>query len=608
MSRARIALVALALAIVAGALAAVPAGAQDDGGSSSSSGSNEVLRLGWAEEPRTMNPYVGQDEENYNVWAINWSFLVGVDPEDLSLAPGIASDWEISEDQRTISFEIDPDLNWSDGEPVTSKDVKFSLESLGTDGALFAGYTSSIDRIRTPDPKTAIIETSRPDARIVGGLNVYILPEHIWGKVPAEDLTGNYQPELPLVGTGPYVVTEFDRGRLLTMERNPEYDGPEPAYDEIQYIKYGNQDAAERALTLGEIDILPEVEASSFARIAEEPDIETVNSPVPGYTQLAFNLCNADQCPENEVNPAIQDADVRHAIAFSIDRQRLVDIATRGTSFVANGILPSFYRAFYTEPNETYDYDPDVANQILDDAGWVPGEDGVRERDGERLEFELAVRSESPFTIQMARLIAEQGEAIGVKWNVSVISTDRLYELTTAKVDGKPAPDFDTFIWGWGGDSYDPSFLLSILTTGEIGASSDSFWSNPEYDRLYREQLGTFDTDERRELIAQMIDIAQEDLPYLVLTEDPALQAYRTDRIEETETVCPAETGDLFCNQTSAAGLLNLTPATGASAAAGGTTAAPGLYGLVGLVLGFAGGVLATRRRGGGREPLELAE
>ncbi|UJA20822.1 ABC transporter substrate-binding protein [Thermoleophilia bacterium SCSIO 60948] len=605
MNRVRLAVLALLLAVLAGALVAIPAQAQDDGGGSSS---DEVLRLGWAEEPRTMNPYVGQDEENYNVWAINWSFLVGLDPEDLSLAPGIASDWQVSEDRKTVSFEIDPDLNWSDGEPVTSKDVKFSLESLGTDGALFAGYTSSIEKIETPDPKTVVIKTKRPDARIVGGLNVYILPEHIWGKVPPEDLTGNYQPELPLVGTGPYVVTEFDRGRLLTMERNPEYDGPEPAYDEIQYIKYGSQDAAERALTLGEIDILPEVEAASFERLGEDENIETISSPIPGYTQLAFNLCSPEICPDNEVNPAIQDRDVRHAIAFSIDRDRLNEIASRGTSFVANGILPSFYKAFYTEPDETYAYDPDVANQILDEAGWEVGEDGVRERDGERLEFDLAVRSESPYTIQMARLIAEQGEEVGVKWNVDVVSTDRLYELTTATVDGNPAPDFDTFIWGWGGDAYDPSFLLSILTTDEIGASSDSFWSNPTYDDLYEQQLETFDTDERREIIAEMINIAQEDLPYLVLTEDPALQAYRTDSIEETGTVCPAEDGDLFCNQTSAAGLLNLTPATGASSSAEGTTAAPGLSGLVGLAIGFVGGALVFRRRGGGREPLELAE
>ena len=123
---------------------------------------------------------------------------------------------------------------------------------------------------------------------------------------------------------------------------------------------------------------------------------------------------------------------------------------------------------------------------MLDDAGWVLNDDGIREKDGERLEFDLYVRSESPFTIQMAKLIAEQTEEIGVEFNVQVVSTDKLTELTVRKVDGKPAPEFDTFIWGWGGDPYDPSFLLSLMTTDEIGASSDAFYSNPEYDRAVR--------------------------------------------------------------------------------------------------------------------------
>ena len=88
----------------------------------------------------------------------------------------------------------------------------------------------------------------------------------------------------------------------------------------------------------------------------------------------------------------------------------------------------------------------------------------------------------------MAKLIAEQAIEIGVEFNVKAVSTEKLTELTVRKVDGKPAPEFDTFIWGWGGDPYDPSFLLSLMTTDEIGASSDAFYSNPEYDRLFEEQ------------------------------------------------------------------------------------------------------------------------
>ena len=224
------------------------------------------------------------------------------------------------------------------------------------------------------------------------------------------------------------------------------------------------------------------------------------------------------------------------------------------------------------------------------------------------LSFDLFVRSESQSDIQAARLVAEMAAEIGVEFNVQVVSVDKLTELTVQKVDGKPAPDFDTFIWGWGGDPYDPSFLLSLLTTGEIGASSDAFYSNPEYDRLFEEQSSEFDTEARKEIISEMVAITQRDLPYLVLTEDPNLQAYRTDKLTNVEPQCPAEEGDLFCEQVSYQPLLTLAPASGAAASddGGGSTVIIVIVAVV-LLGGAALLVLRSRRRRD-REPLEVEE
>src|SRR5687768_13361391 len=124
---------AMAVLFAVGALAllAVPGQAQEKEGS-------EVLRIGWGQDPQTLNPFVALDEENFNVWAINWDLLVNFDPEDLSTAPGIATDWEVSEDQKSVTFELDPDRVWSDGEPITSHDVKFTYETLGAEGDIFS--------------------------------------------------------------------------------------------------------------------------------------------------------------------------------------------------------------------------------------------------------------------------------------------------------------------------------------------------------------------------------------------------------------------------------------------------------------------------------------
>jgi peptide/nickel transport system substrate-binding protein len=596
---------ALAMVLCVAIAIVASAGAQDSKGDS---GGKSILKIGWAQAPHTLNPFVGQDEEDYSVWAINWDLPINFSEQDLTPAPGIVDSWDVSPDKKTVTFHLVKDANWSDGEPITSKDVKYSLDVLGGNGALFTSYTDNITSIDTPDPETVVIQTKRPDARIVGGLFIYVLPEHIWGKVPVKDLTGSYQPDLPLVGSGPYIVTEFDPDRLLTMERNPEFRGPEPKFDEIQFIKYGNQDAVERALQLGEVDLVPEVSAANFDRLSTTSDIQTFKAASPAYTELAFNVCPENLCPDAERNPAVEDRAVRQAVAYAVDRDRINAIAARDTSFPGHGILPPFYKSFYQQPADDYPFDPEKAKQILDDAGWVENGDGPRTQGDEELSFNLYVRSESPYNVQAAKLIAEQAQDVGIDFNVQVVSTDKLYDLTVRKSDGKPAPAYDTFIWGWGGDPYDPSFLLSILTTDEIGGSSDSFYSNPAYDKLFDEQAGSFDTAERKDIITRMVAMTQRDLPYLVLTYDPNLQAYRTDRLANVHPVCPEDdTGDAFCDQTSYEPLLSIAPgsASGESGGGGSTVAIIAVVVVAAGLVGFF--VVRSRRRREG-EALEVEE
>src|SRR5687767_3529305 len=162
------------VAALAVAVTALPAGAQDDGGE------KKVLKVGWEQDPQTLNPFVAQDDENFTVWAFNWDLLVNFNPDDLSPAPGIAESWEVSEDKKTVTFKLVEGAKWSDGEPITSKDVKYSLEQLGGNGLIFTGYTSNVTSVETPDDLTVVVKTDRPDARIVGGLFIYMLPEHVY--------------------------------------------------------------------------------------------------------------------------------------------------------------------------------------------------------------------------------------------------------------------------------------------------------------------------------------------------------------------------------------------------------------------------------------------
>ena len=309
---------------------------------------------------------------------------------------------------------------------------------------------------------------------------------------------------------------------------------------------------------------------------------------------------------------------MRQAIAFAIDRERINEIGARGTAFAGHGLLPSYYKDFYTEPEGELRLPVRPRPRARDarGGGWVEGDGGVREKDGQRLSFNLYVRSESQENIQYARLVKEMAAQIGVEFRVEVVSVDRLTELTVQQVDGKPAPDFDTFIWGWGGDPYDPGLLLALVTTKQIGGSSDSFYSNPEYDRLYEQQSGEFDVDARRELVRQMIELTQRDLPYIVLTVDPILQAYRTDRISGAEQQCPKPDGDLICDQVAYAPWLAMAPVDrvddrqpdhGRGGDDGGGTS-PVLYIVIALVaIGVIAAIFAIfRRRRADREAIEV--
>ncbi len=607
MSLRRLPAVLAAMALVALALAA-PGGAADEG-SGADAGSGGVLKIGWAQDPATLNPYVGLDEEDYDVWAVNWDLPIGFSPKDLSPVPGIVKSWSLSEDKKTVTFELEPGVKWSDGVPVTAADVKFSLESLGGHGALFTSYVESITKIETPDPETVVIHTSEPDTRMIGGLLVYVIPKHVWGKVPLKELTGSYKPQLPLVGSGPFIVTKFEKGRILVMERNPEFRGSAPNYDKIEFVKYGNQDAVERAVQVGEVDLDLEVASSSFQRLGEAANVETLRGSSPSYTQLSFNVCPEDLCPDAKRNPAVTERAVRQAVGYAVDRDRVNQIATRGNSFVAYGILPSYYKAFYSKPELDYEYDPEKAEELLDEAGWEAQGGGPRKRGDEELKLNLYVRSESTYNIQAAKLVAEQARKVGIEFDVQVVSTEKLTEITTQEVDGKMAPEYDTFIWGWGGDPYDPSFLLSILTSEEIGGSSDSFFSNAEYDRLYRAQTAEFDVAKRKEIIERMVAIAQEELPYLVLSYDPTLQAYRSDQIANVRPVCPeGPDGDAICAAVSYQPLIEL-EAGSAGGGGGGSSGGGTALAILGMVVVGTVAFFLGRSRGRREaEPLEIEE
>ncbi len=615
-------------------LAALAASSFAASASSAAAADKKVLKLGWSNDSDTLNPFVSQLTQSYQIWALTWDFLTSFSPKDLTPQPGLAKSWTVSPDKRTITFTMIQGAKWSDGQPITAADVKYSLSVFAPNSLNFAGYVENVTSVTTPDPSTVVVKLSKPDARIIGDLYMFMLPAHIWSKVPLKTLKSSYQPKLPMVGSGPYVVTQYSRNHIIKLERNPTFRGPKPLYDEIDYIKYGSQDAADRALTLGEVDVEPTVQGSSAARLGAQKGITVVTQPSQEFDELAFNVCSPADCPSLKRNPALRDATVRNAISLAIDRGKINTIAYRGTGTPANGILPPSYTAFYTPAGQSPDADVAKANAMLDAAGWARGSDGIRARGGVKLSFGLDARTEAPDQLQAARLVAEQTKAIGVRFNVQPMSGDKLTDLIYTTSGDKPAPAYDTFIWDWVGDPYDPSVLLGVLQSKEIGHNADAMYSNAEYDSLYTQQAAEFDVAKRKALVARMIAILQRDQPYIFLNYPSNIEAYRSDRLGTLPRVCPAATGDVLCQQLSYEPILTLGQkptaaaasstggaasssaggaATGAAAAPASTSSSGGgsntgaiVGGVVVIaILAVGAVVLVTRRRGHGDDELE---
>jgi peptide/nickel transport system substrate-binding protein len=223
----------------------------------------------------------------------------------------------------------------------------------------------------------------------------------------------------------------------------------------------------------------------------------------------------------------LRDRNVRLALAHATDKQKIIDVVLLGLGTPGLTLVPDGLGLYYNDTITDYEYDPTLANQILDDAGFLDSDgDGVREMPdgGEPLNFRLNWADDSPNYPREAELLNEMWGQVGIATELQGLDPDALTSICC------PTFDFDVILWGWGSDP-DPGFLLSVMTTDEIPTgNSETAYSNPAYDQLYVEQATELDLDRRRELIWQMQEIAHQDIPYIVPYYDQAVQAYRTDR------------------------------------------------------------------------------
>jgi peptide/nickel transport system substrate-binding protein len=523
-SRGRLAAIVVVAVLAAGLVWGL-AGALASSDSPSPAAGKTILRLGWTNDPDNLNPFIGYESSSYEIWAINYELLVGFRAKDFANAPGVglATDWQTSDDGKVWTFTITDKSRWQDGEPLTAKDVAFTYNYvIDNDLGMFIDYMKFIDHVDAPDATHVVFTCTRPKANMLG-LWIPILPEHIWSKVSPKEVENKFKNPPPIVGSGPFQTVEWKKGEYVRLVANKDYWRGAPKVDEVIFQTYQNQDTMAQDLKTGAIQTGWNVPSAQLSTLDNEPDLEAIRAVTIGFDQLGFNCADKKKFPKSTGHPVLQDPAFRSALQWAVDKDKIVAIGYSGNAAPADTIVTrDFYTAeadfHWTPPAEqAYTFDLDKARQALDAAGYPDGDgDGIREYKGKPIKLRLYARTESPESQNCGKLITGWFEDIGLDIDYQVIDDGALGDKQYAYSGDQFAPDFDMFIWGWGGD-VDPNFILSVLTTSSIENWSDSNFSNAEYDKLFLEQQTTIDVQKRIDIVHRMQEIVYDESPYIPL-------------------------------------------------------------------------------------------
>jgi peptide/nickel transport system substrate-binding protein len=504
------------------------------------------IKAGTDQDLQVLNPFNSILVVDFEVFTLNYDLLVNFGP-DLEPAPGFADTWDVSADGLTWTFHIREGMKWSDGTPATSEDARYTyqlaldaneLSNASEDGYyLAAGYlepyllNAGLIAVSAPDPQTLIVETEFANTLL---LQAYmpILPKHIWSAYTIDDIAHYSETpflnEPPVVGTGPYQAVEWKAGEFIRFARNPNYWGPQGAADEVILLTFDNADTMVQALKTGELDYVRGVQPAQFDALKTEPNITVVSGISNGYSEIAFNTKgNTDGYGGS--TSALTDPKFRDALAWAIDQQKLVDITLGGYGTPGDSIVPPFHTRWYAPPANPRTFDIAEANRRLDVAGYARNADGKRlDAEGKVITLRVTWPDSEAEHATDAQFIKEWWEQLGIGVDAYVTEEGKLLEDLYPPVAGGPA-NFDIELWGWVGDP-DPTSLLNVLRTEEIGNLSDSFWSNARYDELFIQQRAEVDEAKRFAMIKEMQDLAYAEAPYIITYYDAELHAYRTDK------------------------------------------------------------------------------
>ncbi|MGE5703054.1 MAG: ABC transporter substrate-binding protein [Clostridia bacterium] len=482
-----------------------------------------VFRIGWTKDPDSLSPFISNSISTFELHLLMYDTLIAFDNQ-IKPVGRLAKEWKVSDDNLTWTFKLVEGVKWHDGQPFTSEDVKFTYETLmKAKTGMYADFLKGISSIETPDPNTVVIKTDKPKANMLT-VTAPILPKHIWKDVKLDNL--KTWPNDKPVGTGAFKLLEWKKGEYIKLEANKEYFLGAPKVDQLVFSLFANNDTMVQSLTISEIDGAININPNQVKLLKTDPSIQVVSNPTSHFTSMAINVWKDAKSKGNKL---LLNREVRQAIEYAIDKQKIIDVAYSGEAKAGTTLVPTVMSNWHYEPqgDELRSFNPEKAKSMLEAAGFTDKDgDGIREDGkGNKLSFRFFLRGGATEEVKAGQIISAMLKEVGIGTQMETMDDgalgDKIYDNA----------NYDLFIWGWGTDA-DPTTILSVISTDQIGNLSETYYSNPEYDKMLLDQATILDLPAREQMVKDMQKIAYADVPYIILLEDHAMQAVRTDKWE----------------------------------------------------------------------------
>jgi peptide/nickel transport system substrate-binding protein len=440
---------------------------------------------------------------------------------DEGFKPRLAKTWTWSADSLAIAFHLDSAARWHDGIPVRASDVVFTWKTYSNpvNGSPFTTAIAGIDSVTAPDTLTAVVWfKARSPMQFYDAVNTMsILPAHSLGDATGAALRSAALARAP-IGSGRFRFVKWTAGQSIELAADTSNYRGRPGLDRVIMTIAPDFNTAITRLLGGEADMLEQISPANVAQVASDSSVSIVLSDGLDYNFVQLNL--VDPKHRTRPHPLFGNRDLRRALTRSLDRRNIVRNAYDSLAVVAVGPTVRAYPT--TDPTlRQLEFVPDAARRALDSLNWKDTDaDGIRDRNGRKLEFTLSVPASSKARGTMAVLIQEQMRQMGVKVNIEQLDF-------AAFVDRETRRDFDAVLGGWHVEASPGGIRQTWGSAGSRAKNGTNYgsYTNPAFDAEVDSALAASTLASRRAHFTAAYQIIIDDAPAIWLAEPKRIMA-----------------------------------------------------------------------------------